>query len=254
MSMKLDRSCKYCETQFFDVEGRVFANHVRWCPKNTTNGDKGRLALRKALEKYVTLKQGEITIFDVTCYKCKKLFQVHKRSKKFSSFEQFHCSRKCANKRVHSLETKLKISISLSKETFTRNCEFCDKTFQTKSKTQKTCGRSCGAKNRFKNKNHFREYWWKCQFQFSLNDFPDRFDFSLIEKHGWYKAANHGNNLNGVSRDHMVSIKYGFENSVDPNVIAHPANCQLLRHNDNVSKYSKCSITLNELNERIKIW
>ena len=41
-------------------------------------------------------------------------------------------------------------------------------------------------------------------------------ELNLIKKYGWYKAKNHGNNLNGISRDHMLSIADGFKNSIDP--------------------------------------
>ena len=49
-------------------------------------------------------------------------------------------------------------------------------------------------------------------------------------------------------------LNCGYENKITPKIIRHPANCQLMRHNDNVSKYSKCSITLDELKERIENW
>lgn len=46
----------------------------------------------------------------------------------------------------------------------------------------------------------------------------------------------------------------GFINKIDPEIISHPANCMLLRHNDNVSKGKKCGITLDELIDKIKNW
>ena len=99
-----------------------------------------------------------------------------------------------------------------------------------------------------------RKYRVDAAFTFSLKDFPDEFDFSLIETYGWYKAKNRGNNLGGVSRDHMYSVKDGFLNNVDPKIIAHPANCRLIRQGDNASKKDKSCITLEQLLERIKIW
>jgi hypothetical protein len=98
------------------------------------------------------------------------------------------------------------------------------------------------------------DYRLECSFSFSLQQFPDEFDFSLIEKYGWYSAKNRGNNLGGVSRDHIVSVKFGYDNGIDPKIISHPANCQLLIHNDNVSKNKKCGITLDELINKIKEW
>jgi hypothetical protein len=96
------------------------------------------------------------------------------------------------------------------------------------------------------------DYRHACRFNFNLADFLNEFDFSLVEQFGWYKAKNHGDNLNGVSRDHMVSVMFGFKHNIDPSIISHPANCKLLRHNDNVSKGSKCLITIDELTSRIQ--
>ena len=102
--------------------------------------------------------------------------------------------------------------------------------------------------------SNLKDYRHACGFKFNLADFPDEFDFSLVESYGWYKAKNRGDNLNGVSRDHMVSVSFGFSNGIDPSIISHPANCRLVRHNENVSKGAKCTFTLKELLERIEAW
>lgn len=99
-----------------------------------------------------------------------------------------------------------------------------------------------------------KNYKKACKFDFDLKSFKDEFDFSLIEKFGWYKARNRGNNLNGVSRDHMYSIDEGYKNNIDPKIISHPSNCKLLRHSDNLNKNSDCSVTLDELKTRIDEW
>jgi hypothetical protein len=93
-----------------------------------------------------------------------------------------------------------------------------------------------------------------CAFKFNLSDFPDEFDFTLIESYGWYKPKNRGDNLNGISRDHAVSVRYGFDNNLPAEHLAHPANCVLMRHGDNVSKYSKNSISYDDLLKRIEEW
>lgn len=109
------------------------------------------------------------------------------------------------------------------------------------------------SKNR-ENRSALANYRGDCSFRFNLADYPEEFDFDLIVKHGWYRAKNHGDNPNGVSRDHMVSVRYGFDHGVDPKIISHPANCRLMQHRANVSKLMKCSITLQELNQRISDW
>ena len=87
-------------------------------------------------------------------------------------------------------------------------------------------------------------------FKFSLKDFG--FDFNLVEKYGWYKAKNNGDNVDGVSRDHMFSVKEGFRRLINPLLLAHPANCNLIINRHNQSKCDSCSITLDDLIRRIK--
>ena len=126
----------------------------------------------------------------------------------------------------------------------------------------KFCSKSCGTKyttniryEKLRSSKTEREnYKRDCNFKFSIKDYPNEFDFSLLERHGMYKAKNRGNNLTGISRDHMVSVMWGFRNNIPPEHIAHPANCRLIVHNDNVSKGDKCSITYEELLERINQW
>jgi len=100
----------------------------------------------------------------------------------------------------------------------------------------------------------YKNYRRDCQFKFSLNDFPDKFDFGLIGVHGWYKAKNRGDNPNGISRDHAISIKFGWNNDISPEIIAHPANCILMPHTDNMKKNMKCSLSLEELKIKIENW
>lgn len=203
------------------------------------------------------------------CIQCEKKIEYDKRTNKFCSKS---CSATFNNKRKkHTFETKKKIAQSLSgKEYIERTviditCKECGEIFTQEIKGtsphKKTfCSKSCSAKsnNRARynqlDKNKLKYYRNLAKFSFNLADYPNEFDFTLIEQYGWYTATNHGNNLNGVSRDHMVSVKYGFDNNIDPTIIAHPANCRLIRHNDNVSKGKKNSITYDELLQRIEEW
>ena len=47
--------------------------------------------------------------------------------------------------------------------------------------------------------------------------------------------------------DHIYSRKAGFENNVDPKIIAHPANLRIITANHNRLKSYNCDITLAEL-------
>ena len=51
---------------------------------------------------------------------------------------------------------------------------------------------------------------------------------------------------------YMYNLGVFFKDKIDPKLLAHPANCKLMIHNDNVSKNKKSSITLEELLERIE--
>lgn len=264
--MRKDRTCEYCKTLFPDEEGRVFSNHVRWCKKNTTNGDKGVSAFlsscRKTVDARILSEKGRLEEFNVTCEKCKKVFVVSEWNKLHPQRPQYFCSRECANSRgPRSVDFKEKIRARCREKAEKRvmptsDCPVCGKTIiQARKQFKKTCSRTCALRSRSTTEpGSLKEYRGLCSFRFSLNDYPDEFDFLLVEKYGWYRAKNRGDNLNGVSRDHIVSVRFGYENRIDPKIISHPANCQLLRHNDNVSKYKKCGLTIDELMMKIIHW
>lgn len=97
-------------------------------------------------------------------------------------------------------------------------------------------------------------YRCACSFTFNLADYPTEFDFHLLEKYGWYKPSNKGDNLLGVSRDHAISVSYGFKHGIDPRIIAHPANCILMQQNKNSSKGYHSSMTIEQLMFKITLW
>lgn len=132
-------------------------------------------------------------------------------------------------------------------------CEFCKSTFINK-KTSKFCTKKCWMLHNESLRTAWEAYKIKCKFTFNIYDYPNWFNTSIIDEYGWYSASNKGNNLNGVSRDHMISVRYGFENNIDPKIISHPANCSLIRHKDNQTKRTKCSLTLEELYKNIKLF
>ena len=261
--MRQDRTCQHCKNLFPNEEGRVFANHVRWCSKNKTNGDKG-VSKRELTRQVLYLeKVGEVKEFTMSCDKCQKQFSVREREKLHPEKEIYFCSRSCANSRgPRSEDFKQKVREKLSgriiAERITKTCQGCNVEFVVNSNHphQKCCSVECSKKIRYAHldKTGLKYYRRLCSFNFNLADFPDEFDFRLIEQHGWYKATNRGNNLGGVSRDHIVSVKYGFENKIDPEIISHPANCRLLVHNENVSKGEDCGMSIEQLKQKIVEW
>ena len=144
-----------------------------------------------------------------------------------------------------------RVSKSLIKDVEDTYCPVCSglKKFRNKYCSSEDC-----RKNRLKSIDSTHDYRVRCRFSFSLNNYPDKFNFKLIEKFGWYKAKNRGDNPGGVSRDHMFSVNSGFILGVDPDIIKHPANCKLIRQCDNASKHTKNSIGFRELLDRIDKW
>lgn len=249
--------CPYCGEKLI-MNKRSFANHVRWCKKNPRYEE----ILKTTKEKLPKSSKKE---YKLNCAICNKEYTVlctdgEYGMKKYRKTCSTECSHKLSYLNSDKKERNEKISNSLIKEINKKICPYCGKEFETKRKSQVCCCIKCGRNYRYikncKITNEFLCKYYKnlCDFNFSLNAYPEEFDFSLIEKYGWYKAKNRGNNLNGISRDHIYSRNKGFENLIDPYIISHPANCQLLRHNDNVSKLDKCEITIEDLIGKIKKW
>lgn len=266
----MDRICKWCNEPYNELTGKNFSNHVRWCVKNPSRNEYNKEPSKKLIIK----KYGEINDYVKICKTCRKSFSVMCREKDLhnAKYASDYCNRSCANSRHHSDETKEKMRTSiieyrkthklpvrLNNKPNTKECKCCGTSFSAVNHVNKVyCSKVCrqikNKENKRNNLSEIKQYKLACKFNFSLNTYPNEFDFDLIRTHGWYKAKNRGDNLNGVSRDHMIPIMYGWRNKISSDIIAHPANCQLLRHNDNVSKYTTPSISLEELIYRIETW
>ena len=95
-----------------------------------------------------------------------------------------------------------------------------------------------------------KESNWK-QKMFDLVLDPQQLE--LLKTYGVFNSYT---NIKGVVRDHMYSRKSGFLNKVFPEILRHPANCQIITHADNArkgasKKISSDAITLSNLFERI---
>jgi hypothetical protein len=152
------------------------------------------------------------------------------------------------------LNPKIKTKRIGKKRLYELKCK-CGEIFYKNRSEVKYCSTVCLKKYRInRNVDEYKAYKSDTKFKFNLSDYPKEFDFSLIKKYGWYSPTNKNNNLKGVSRDHMLSVREGFEIGIDPKLISHPANCKLMIHNENISKNKRSSITYEELLERIKIF
>lgn len=103
----------------------------------------------------------------------------------------------------------------------------------------------------YDNKTEKELYYINSKFHLTKKDLEKIEGVELLKQYGMYNSIT---NVNGVSRDHIISISYGWENKIPTEIISHPANCRFITQSENSSKGKKCSITLEELLERIKNW
>lgn len=250
--------CEYCGKEHDGSYGSGrFCNIV--C-KNRFNYIKARKQFIINLRERERLKHEDEGNSECICELCKKHYLLKE------GFTKRFCSKFCSrsfSSNTNREETNRKISmklrtipdryckncgISIGKRSITGLCKNCIIEKRISEKYNKVLS---GIES---NKTSYLDYRRSCKFKFAINEFPNEFDIDLIRKFGWYSAKNHGNNLNGVSRDHMYSVNEGYKNGIDPKIISHPANCKLMQHNDNVSKGDKSSISLEELLKRIEEW
>ena len=252
---KLLVSCIYCREvrAAKGIYTHVDRAHLNLTKYSSGNNGSYSTIKEKAKEKSVQ-KQQDYLLLPNKCKQCLSNLPYEKRN---NSFCNTSCSAIYNNAQKDYTKIKTGPKKRLSK-LYIHICPNCKLEFSSIKKKQQYCSVRCSIINRNSNARLKRSalinYRADCSFKFNLKDFPLEFDFTLIEKYGWYKPKNRGNNLCGVSRDHMVSVKFGFDNSIDPNIISHPANCRLIRHSENVSKYSKNSITLEQLLNNIEKW
>lgn len=146
------------------------------------------------------------------------------------------------NRRRAGLESKKKPRERKQKLPMKRICTECGKIDFTMGRFQSDKCSFCSDSLTYRN---------QCKFKFSLKDFPEEFDFELLNEHGMFNPQK---NPKGVSRDHMLSVHYGKMHRISPEIISHPANCRLVLQGDNTRKQSDSSITYENLIIRIKQW
>lgn len=184
------------------------------------------------------------------CLACKNNISYKNRNGKYCNSS---CASSTSNKgRVVSDYTKKALSLKFSKNTKIK-CKACDNLVLL-NKRKLFCSSNCKKTYMQKHLEGFEKYKLNCKFNFHIGDYSSEFDFNLIKEHGWYKPTNRGNNLSGVSRDHIYSIKQGFVNNIPIEIISHPANCRLLIHTANFAKKDKCDITIEDLKQKIVNW
>ena len=186
-----DNICPYCNEHIISNK-KVFANHVRWCKQNPRY-EEIRYSTINKLKKYNQQFQKS---FEVKCHTCGKVFSVVEDYRKFPVKEKYFCGKSCANVRKHSQETKQKISTSIKNILLSgvsigfvhysnkqiKKCKYCGKEITSK---KVFCSNECYKLYRCINSKNkeLKIYLSYCKFNFSLNSYPEEFDFNLIKKY-----------------------------------------------------------------------
>ncbi len=239
----IEKKCDYCNTIFEAVLSEVKRGNAKYCSKQCSFDSRIK------------------TLYKIKCEECDKHFESSRKESKF-------CSKECANKNINrrvnrknQLSEKGLISIIESNINISKNkyflknhkCKRCESDICYENRNRKYCN-DCYILFNEEGEMTLQQYRNRCKFKFHIGDFEDEFDFNLIKNNGWYSPINKKNNLNGVSRDHIFSVKSGYILGIDPSVISHPANCRLILQSNNSSKKNKNDISLSQLIKLIEIW
>lgn len=98
-------------------------------------------------------------------------------------------------------------------------------------------------------KSDLEVYYKECEWLYRMFDIVEN-GLNLVEQFGVFHNTK---NKNGVVRDHKYGRKSGFENKIFPELLRHPANCEIIRHSENISKGQRgvgrkdTSITMDQL-------
>lgn len=248
-------SCKVCEQPCKNKFCSISCRNKFWNPILKVGPMRPG---SKSLEKRVERKT-----YDTICIKCGKCFQqtLTEAQYKSTKYRRLTCSKHCSKSHKRSDESKAKTSKSLKAHIeahgrlgFVKRgkplqeivCPACGEIFHS-SKVKKFCSNECNKEYSRRGVSELSIYRRSCKFNFNPYHYPDILNTKLLDEFGFYSPSNKKNNLGGVSMDHKMSIRDGFDIGADPYYMSHIMNCQLLRHADNISKHRKSSITFDEL-------
>jgi hypothetical protein len=98
-----------------------------------------------------------------------------------------------------------------------------------------------------------KKYKIECDFHMNFELHSLLANFTDVDVKKWYNQKSGYKNEHS-SRDHMLSKEHGYWFNIDTYLMSHPANCLLMKQGDNSAKRDRCSITLNELIERVEFF
>ena len=90
-------------------------------------------------------------------------------------------------------------------------------------------------------------YRYDARFKLTPNIISKVEGYEKLLKYGMFSSDN----PEGVVMDHRVSVKYGFDNNIPPEIIGHYLNCEFLQEKENLAKSSRCSLDIKQLKHMI---
>ena len=249
----LTNICKNCYNDFSVREAEILRGNGKFCS-------------RKCSASYNNVSK--VKIPNTTCGNCKKSIYVVASKVAITKHGLNFCNRECKEEAIKNnilengwtdfkrkeFSEKLKTTSRKKYDLNPNKCKNCNNILVFNKRNNNSCSITCRKNKSQEIIKYIEQYRTRCRFKFSLKDYPDKFEFELITKYGWYSPSNKRNNLGGVSRDHMFSVRNGYELGIDPDIIAHPANCKLMLHSENFKKKANSSITLSSLLIKIEKW
>lgn len=238
-----NRSCNFTPHHFLKLDVLSFK-----CKKCKLNGEGNpnfgkKWSESKKIKQSILIKSKVDENYRLSCSKGMKGKQVSEETKKMKNETMLKTYGKLSLSNGHNELTKKKIGLK-SKEKFTK--EYNKKI--RKLNEEKGFWIPLNKKNDYK---FYRELSnWK-----SLKINENIVGYEKLKLYNFYDKNNR--NKDSLVRDHMYGRKNGFNMGVYPELIRHPANCQLISHSENIKKSKKDNdsvITLDELFDKIINW
>ncbi len=260
-------SCIIChqETSQLGIQTHFQRKHTE-----TDKWDNTSQALKNKAANNLAEKQREYDLNPKFCLECNTILPFEKR---LGNFCNHTCSATFTNRKrtesgwKPSEETKQKIRdkaeckrlptskaylkaefeksiVGKYSKIFLCKCKFCSELFYAGT-SKKVC-----TKCKF---NYYRAQDLY-RFKFNVYEYPELFDLDLLNRVGWYSQGGKSRkpkNVNGVSRDHKVSVSEALANNYNHYYISHIMNCVLMTQSENSSKNGKSSISYDDLIELV---
>lgn len=173
----------------------------------------------------------EISGIGPKVYKCRQCKQTHLTKQESST---------CCPRRTRKW---IKLDQTLIVGPFSKlkicTCKSCSINFVHRSQVQ-LCDQC-----RFQSSCQRAQY----RFRFNVYHYPDLFDLDNLNKVGFYAPGGKSGawNVDGLSRDHRVSVADAIKFGYNSYYITHPVNCELMTQLKNDQKNAKSSISYETL-------